>query len=331
MRMFSYMRIKLAVLLPLVGCAAILGWAAMPPAVPPSPPEKAVIPPPEREARQHVMHTSPPVMMPLTGGPDEMFLLLDTDGDGLLSCDEMPYSLQEERNKWDLNGDGHIDLLEWNRYINAASRRAPDQDSDHSASSAGENSFGRFAYLSRRHRLARHSRSQPPRPPFNEKPSRPPTSNHVKHPKNLLAWLRSTTPMAMARLVCTSGRPRRTFRASSKSGFNHDGYIITRSWCVPVSSNEHALSANDPRSWVRGRRLLLFRADWINSRGRLGHQGLHCRLVSRGGSSTRRRVEGRRNRVRQAVHPGGAGQIRGNRAKRGFEPTLRHVSEELQY
>lgn len=57
-------------------------------------------------------------------GPDQwaerMFQRLDTNGDGLLNNDEMPESLRAEREKWDTNKDGFIDLKEFKAYFQAS-------------------------------------------------------------------------------------------------------------------------------------------------------------------------------------------------------------------
>jgi Ca2+-binding EF-hand superfamily protein len=59
------------------------------------------------------------------GGPDPSgwaeasFRRLDLNGDGLLNFDEMPETLRAEREKWDTNKDGFIDLNEYKAYIQA--------------------------------------------------------------------------------------------------------------------------------------------------------------------------------------------------------------------
>jgi Ca2+-binding EF-hand superfamily protein len=50
---------------------------------------------------------------------DAMFRRLDQNGDGLLNNDEMPQSLRVEREKWDTNKDGFIDLSEYRSYFRA--------------------------------------------------------------------------------------------------------------------------------------------------------------------------------------------------------------------
>jgi len=50
---------------------------------------------------------------------ENMFRRLDTNGDGLLNYDEMPESLRAERDKWDTNKDGFIDLNEYKAYFQA--------------------------------------------------------------------------------------------------------------------------------------------------------------------------------------------------------------------
>ena len=66
-------------------------------------------PPPRQETRPAV----PP------GWIDERFRRLDKDGDGYLSYDEMTENLKAEKDKWDTNKDGKIDLAEWREYIQA--------------------------------------------------------------------------------------------------------------------------------------------------------------------------------------------------------------------
>jgi Ca2+-binding EF-hand superfamily protein len=54
-----------------------------------------------------------------SGWAESSFQRLDQNGDGLLNYDEMPESLRVEREKWDTNKDGFIDLNEYKAYIQA--------------------------------------------------------------------------------------------------------------------------------------------------------------------------------------------------------------------
>lgn len=46
----------------------------------------------------------------------KLFRKLDLDGDGLLSADELPDTLREQRPRWDANGDGRISFEEYGPY-----------------------------------------------------------------------------------------------------------------------------------------------------------------------------------------------------------------------
>jgi len=50
---------------------------------------------------------------------EERFRQLDRDSDGYLSFDEMTENLQVEKDRWDANKDGRIDLDEWRAYLMA--------------------------------------------------------------------------------------------------------------------------------------------------------------------------------------------------------------------
>jgi Ca2+-binding EF-hand superfamily protein len=50
---------------------------------------------------------------------ESMFRRMDRNGDGLLNNDEMPEALRIERDKWDTNKDGFIDLAEFKAYFQA--------------------------------------------------------------------------------------------------------------------------------------------------------------------------------------------------------------------
>jgi hypothetical protein len=50
---------------------------------------------------------------------ENIFRRLDKNGDGLLNYDEMPEELRAEKDKWDENKDGFIDLKEYKAYFQA--------------------------------------------------------------------------------------------------------------------------------------------------------------------------------------------------------------------
>jgi Ca2+-binding EF-hand superfamily protein len=56
---------------------------------------------------------------PIDGLMEARFRSYDQNGDGLLNNDEMPDSLKAERDKWDANKDGFIDLNEFKAYAQA--------------------------------------------------------------------------------------------------------------------------------------------------------------------------------------------------------------------
>src|SRR5262245_51570279 len=107
------MRSKFVVLSALLGCLTLFFG------VPPSRTQNPVTSPGDRErgARSQFPPNPAPGPIPLHGGAEERFRELDRNGDGLLSFDEMPEPLKAERDKWDVNRDGHIDLSEWNEYF----------------------------------------------------------------------------------------------------------------------------------------------------------------------------------------------------------------------
>jgi Ca2+-binding EF-hand superfamily protein len=54
---------------------------------------------------------------------DDLFRRQDQNGDGLVNYDEMPEPLRAERDKWDANRDGFIDLNEYRVYLQGRMRQ----------------------------------------------------------------------------------------------------------------------------------------------------------------------------------------------------------------
>ncbi len=69
---------------------------------------------------------------------ERIFQRADADGDGLLKIEEMPESLAIERDKWDTNNDGFIDLREYREFF--AARRQQIESERAAANAANLNS-----------------------------------------------------------------------------------------------------------------------------------------------------------------------------------------------
>src|SRR5262249_54525953 len=57
------------------------------------------------------------------GWADAVFRRLDQNGDGVLNNDEMPEALRAERDKWDTDHNGLIDLNEFKAYFKARAQQ----------------------------------------------------------------------------------------------------------------------------------------------------------------------------------------------------------------
>jgi hypothetical protein len=73
---------------------------------------------------------------------EDRFQRLDRDQDGVLSNDELPETLQMEREKWDTNHDGKIDLNEYKAYQAARFEGRQDEDGRRPGAAGGPD--GRF-------------------------------------------------------------------------------------------------------------------------------------------------------------------------------------------
>ena len=69
---------------------------------------------------------------PMAGMAESQFRRLDTNGDGVLNYDELSQSeaLKIEKDKWDANGDGFIDLAEFTAYFKARVQQVLGSDAD---------------------------------------------------------------------------------------------------------------------------------------------------------------------------------------------------------
>src|SRR5262249_9640470 len=103
---------------------------------------------------------------PTAAWAEGMFRRLDQNGDGLLNNDEMPESLRIERDKWDTNKDGFIDLNEFKEFFKAAVQKRME-----------ENSF-----------LMNGNGSTAPADPVHEEEPKPVVYRAGKLPKELPSW-----------------------------------------------------------------------------------------------------------------------------------------------
>ena len=188
------MSIRFWVFSVLLGCLALfLGLVPArtqnPVALPADPERK------ERRIRPQPSPSSAPAAVPAPGPAvsanwaDERFRQLDRNGDGQLSFDEMTPNLRIEKDRWDVNKDGQIDIEEWRAYVAAFTarqrrsaidpgNRPPDSGRDPTLPPQG---------------AGREPRTPGAiRPPFTpRKVSDPATRNHRgKLPNNMPAWFR---------------------------------------------------------------------------------------------------------------------------------------------
>ena len=165
--------------------------------VPPSDRERgapSLLPPNDRERGPRVLLPpgSPSNPIPVIASADERFNELDRDRDGLLSVDEMPDALKAEKEKWDINQDGYIDLAEWNAFLEAflaQQRRMPTNPGSRPSEPGRPTRIpGAAARPVNENRGPRSS----VRPPFNDtRQSRPMANRHPsRHPKNIPAWFK---------------------------------------------------------------------------------------------------------------------------------------------
>jgi hypothetical protein len=140
------------------------------------------------------------------GGTDGLaeswFRRLDQNGDGLLNNDEMPQSLRIERDKWDANRDGFIDLNEYRVYF----RTRLQQLQAERAAAGG----------------ARGSESRP----AEATGSKPPVYHAGKLPPGIPDWFAQLDRDADGQIGLyewkDSGRPLHEFEAMDRNG---DGFL----------------------------------------------------------------------------------------------------------
>jgi Ca2+-binding EF-hand superfamily protein len=100
---------------------------------------------------------------------ESMFRRYDQNGDGLLNYDEMPESLRIERDKWDTNKDGFIDLNEFKAFFKAALQKRMEE-----SAFGGPNGTGSSEHAD----------------PVHEEEPKPAVYRAGKLPKELPAWFK---------------------------------------------------------------------------------------------------------------------------------------------
>jgi Ca2+-binding EF-hand superfamily protein len=141
---------------------------------------------------------------------EDFFRRQDRNGDGLLNFDEMSDALKDERDKWDMNRDGFIDLNEYLPYIQGRMQQRQQERGDSGGSFGG---FGPPPQID-------------PPPPPREEEQRPVVYRAGKLPKELPSWFAQYDTDADAQVGLyewkNSGKSLDEFR-----GFdvNDDGFV----------------------------------------------------------------------------------------------------------
>jgi Ca2+-binding EF-hand superfamily protein len=225
------MRIKFVALSALMGCLALLfgpapGHTQLPGAAPAD--RKPVAP-------AQLPAGPAPGPVSLTDRVDKLFRWLDRNGDGFLGDNEMMGNLAVEKDRWDGNGDGRIDLAEWREYTKAFIARQR-----RSATHPG----GRGAA---RPPLRRGGRSRP----RVEGNAKGPASHAAKLPSNLPAWFRDCDTGSDGQVALYEWkRKKRTVRDFHKYDLNEDGFITIEEM---IRSGNFALTGKTPKT-TRGLR-----------------------------------------------------------------------------
>ncbi len=176
------------------------------------------------------------------GGPDMIdqyaessFRRHDLNGDGLLNYDEMSQTLRAERETWDTNRDGFIDLNEYKAYYRARMAQR---------SSERGGSFGQ---------------APPPEwglpsgivtpPPSEEEESRPTVYRAGKLPKELPAWFKQLDTDEDGQIGLyewkSSGRSLEEFEAIDR---NNDGFLTVEEVLHYEAKNKDRLAKAPPGS-----------------------------------------------------------------------------------
>jgi hypothetical protein len=165
-----------------------------------------------------------PMSLTVTKGPDgapafdmnrvaeDRFRQLDKDSDGLLKVEEMPESLKAERDKWDANKDGFIDLYEYKEYFKARMQQAQQERGPDGASPGGPADPGAPGAI--------------PSPADDHEEKRPTVYRAGKLPKDMPPWFAQLDTDGDGQVGLyewvKGGRPVDEFRKMNRNG---DGFL----------------------------------------------------------------------------------------------------------
>jgi Ca2+-binding EF-hand superfamily protein len=222
------------------------------------------------------------------------FRSYDQNGDGLLNNDEMPDSLKAERDKWDTNHDGFIDLNEFKAYAQA---RIQEMQAERGAGGPGGGWAGRGGP---------DAPAAPQIPLEDDEDKRPTVYRAGKLPKDLPAWFAQADTDGDGQVGLyewrAKGWPIEQFQKMDR---NNDGFLTVEE-VLRVAKQSTDQSGKAVAQTAPGA------GDVPQGRGNWGGNG----TVSRGGGNFPRMGNG--GRGGEANPPGGGNLPRGGNSPRGF-------------
>lgn len=188
-----------------------------------------------------------------------MFRRLDQNGDGLLNNDEMPEELRSERDKWDTNKDGFIDLNEFKAYFMARFQQRMQENAAAAQAWAGVTTPDATA-------------------PAEQEDKKPVVYRAGKLPKDLPAWFQQLDTDGDGQVGLyewkASGRSMKEFEQMDRNG---DGFLTVEEVLYYMNKNKASAVAAGQNGAPNG-------ASFASPGGGNGNQGF--------GGGNRRRGNG---------------------------------------